>query len=261
VIPPIPYFGGKQRIADHIVHVFPEHEGYVEPFAGSLAVLLSKPAEKVEVANDLNGRLMSFWRVLRDQAEQLERVCELTPHSREEYLAALSQADDPLEDARRVFVLYTQAFAADPAKGWRVASPVSNQSTAMKIAVFHPRIGEVAKRLRGVTLESRPWQDVVRPRLSNPKMLMYVDPPYLSETRMTGHRAGYTHEMDTPEEHAELLEALMRARGAVVLSAYESPLYDDLLSGWEKVFIGARTHNGARREVLYLNYPPSPMLF
>ncbi|MBP7988838.1 MAG: hypothetical protein KAZ69_17290, partial [Candidatus Microthrix sp.] len=36
VAPPIPYYGGKQRIADRIVATFPDHLHYVEPYAGGL---------------------------------------------------------------------------------------------------------------------------------------------------------------------------------------------------------------------------------
>ena len=41
-LPPMPYYGGKQSIARKIVELLPEHEHYVEPFGGSLAVLLAK---------------------------------------------------------------------------------------------------------------------------------------------------------------------------------------------------------------------------
>lgn len=107
--PPLPYFGGKQRIAHHIVDVFPEHLHYIEPYAGGLSVLLAKPASKMETINDLDGDLITFWRVLRDNPEELIRVCAFTPHSRAELRRACDgEAVSDLERARRVWVELTQ---------------------------------------------------------------------------------------------------------------------------------------------------------
>lgn len=104
--PPIQYFGAKGNLAEKIVALMPEHRGYIEPFAGSLAVLLAKPASKIEVVNDLDGHLMTFWRVLRDRGEDLARVADLTPHSRGELAAAQAlDGDDELEVARQVWVM------------------------------------------------------------------------------------------------------------------------------------------------------------
>ena len=88
VLPPIPYFGGKQALAPWIVSLFPKHGHYVEPYCGSLAVLLAKSPARMETVNDTDSKLMTFWRVLRDRPIDLARVCALTPHSRAELLAA-----------------------------------------------------------------------------------------------------------------------------------------------------------------------------
>src|SRR5690606_7708278 len=80
--PPFVYFGGKQKLAATIAGLLPEHTHYVEPFAGSLAVLLAKTPTRLETVNDLDGDLILFWRVLRDRPEDLARVYALTPHSR-----------------------------------------------------------------------------------------------------------------------------------------------------------------------------------
>ena len=69
--PPFAYFGGKTRLAPLIAAAMPSHEHYVEPFGGSLAVLLAKPRSRMETVNDLDGDLMTFWRVLRDQPDEL----------------------------------------------------------------------------------------------------------------------------------------------------------------------------------------------
>ncbi|MEU7787689.1 DNA adenine methylase [Amycolatopsis sp. NPDC049159] len=120
--PPLTYFGGKTRLAEQISAAFPAHEHYVEPYAGSLAVLLAKPRSRMETVNDLDGDLMTFWRVLRDQPDELTRVCALTPHARAEQLEAyaLGEVPDDLERARRVWVLLTQGRAGVMRNtGWR----------------------------------------------------------------------------------------------------------------------------------------------
>lgn len=79
--PPFPYYGAKARIAPWIVGLMPrEHRVYVEPFAGSAAVLFARqrPAAH-EVLNDLDGNVTTFFRVLREREAELIRVLTLTP--------------------------------------------------------------------------------------------------------------------------------------------------------------------------------------
>lgn len=76
----------------------------------------------METVNDLDGDLMTFWKVLREQPADLARVCALSPHSRAEHDASyggLSGLDD-LERARRVWVRLTQGRTGTMRKtGWR----------------------------------------------------------------------------------------------------------------------------------------------
>lgn len=118
--PPFPYYGGKTRVAQQIVDLLPPHGHYVEPFAGSLAVLLAKPVSQLETVNDINSDLVTFFRVLRDQPDELIRICALTPHSREEHaLSRLREDLTELERARRTFVNLSQGRSASLRKtGW-----------------------------------------------------------------------------------------------------------------------------------------------
>lgn len=64
---PFPWFGGKRRVADVVWRAFgPNIANYVEPFAGSLAVLLGRPggAGKIETVNDRDRYLANFWRAV-----------------------------------------------------------------------------------------------------------------------------------------------------------------------------------------------------
>ena len=262
LVPPFPYFGGKMKIAAEIVSHFPEHDRYVEPFAGSLAVLLAKPPEAYEVANDLDRRLIRFWRTLRERGDELERYCALTPHSREEYYIAKSEGevDDDLEDARRLWVLYSQSVSgAYEGAGWRAPGP-TRKSPGQHFSRFHERFHGLADRLRSVTLENSHYLTIVRRYLDDPGTLMYLDPPYLASTRSTAKE--YVQDMSSEVEHRELLEELQTAKGPIVLSGYPSDLYDELLDGWTRINIGATTQaGGEREEMLWINRTPPPVLF
>lgn len=263
---PFAYFGGKTRLADRIIDLLPAHDHYVEPFAGSLAVLLAKPRAKMETVNDLDGDLMTFWRVLRDQPDELARVMALTPHSRAEFIAAADLAGDmtDLERARRVWVLLAQGRAGTLRNtGWRYYANPAGSSIGMPgyLAGYVSRVCPAAERLAGVSLECRTALEVIEKYGAHPGALLYVDPPYVGSTRA----ANYRHEMTSDAQHRELAAALNDCKAAVVLSGYHSPLYEDLYDGWHRAELKAWTGNGIRNgatktdgdriEVLWSNRP------
>lgn len=263
--PPMPYYGGKQRIAAWIVATFPDHLHYVEPFAGGLSVLLAKEPSKLETINDLDETLVTFWRVLRDQPEALMRVCALTPHSRTELdlcrqpMAGLAD----MEIARRVWSQLVQGRAGRRTRtGWRyyIDRTATGATMATYLRGYVERMPPASARLASVQLECMPALEVIGRYGRAPEVLLYVDPPYLSSTRRS---LQYVHEMHTEGEHTELAEALNGTAAAVVLG-YRSPLYDRLYADWDTVEIPASTQqagNDARRvEVLWTNFTPSLFL-
>lgn len=258
--PPTPYFGSKATIAARIVALLPEHGHYVEPFAGSMAVLLAKPPSPMETVNDLDGELVNFWRILRDRPEDLTRVCELTPHSRAELTAAWEPAADDLERARRVWVRLTQGRGGTMRRtGWRHSIADIGTSMPAYLDAYRGRLLPVAERIAGVTLECRPALELIATYGSRPAVLLYVDPPYLGTTRGDSN-SRYGVEMRDPQQHRDLAVALWDCTATVVLSGYDSPLYTELYEGWHQVQITTHTDNGrdgerARTEVLWSNRP------
>ncbi|RIT54678.1 DNA adenine methylase [Mycobacteroides abscessus] len=248
------YYGAKTALAPTIVSMFPEHRRYVEPFAGSLAVLLAKPHAPLEVVNDLDRNLMVFWKVLRDSPTELARVCMLTPHSRVERNLAKHIPSDvtDLERARLVWSALVQGRTGTLANtGWRhTKSAVDGRM----LRGYVQRIETVAARIQDVSLECRPAIEIIEKYGSDQNNLLYCDPPYLGSTR----RHNYKVEMLSEAKHRELGEALRGCRATVVLSGYHSDLYDSLYADWFRVELAATTGQGSvqgieRTEILWSN--------
>jgi DNA adenine methylase len=259
--PPMPYFGGKITLGPTIAGLFPEHGHYVEPYGGSLAVLLAKPRTKYETVNDIDAELMTFWRVLRDQPQELARACALTPHARTEHVQSYERpiGVPDLEVARRVWIQLTQGRAGiRRSTGWRhYVKPVGTAPMPDYLDGYVDRIYACAERLHGVSLECRPALDLIERYGREPSVLLYVDPPYLGDTRSSG---SYLHEMSSEQEHRDLAAALDACLATVIVSGYPSGLYESLYGRWQRLEFAAGTGQGGeiwanRTEVLWSNRP------
>lgn len=252
--PPFAYYGGKTTLAPKIAELLPKHDHYVEPFAGSLAVLLAKGPTSWETVNDLDGDLVNFWRILRDRPQELARAAMLTPHSLAEYGASADlDTPDELERARRVWVRLTQGRSNSmKPTGWKFEA--DTRGHAGRLIEFARRMEEVAVRLKRVSLDNRDALDVVKAYGHEPTVCIYADPPYLGSTRA----ANYRMEMLEDDLHVQLAAALRECKASVVLSGYASPLYEDLYPGWHRMELKAPTAlsgRAAENEVLWSNVP------
>lgn len=79
---PFPYPGGKSRVADLVWSRLGDVDNYVEPFAGSLAMLLKRPADhfangyRVETVNDANHYLVNFWRAVKNAPAEVAEYAD-----------------------------------------------------------------------------------------------------------------------------------------------------------------------------------------
>ena len=221
-------------------------------------------------SNDIDGEVVNFFRVLRDQHEELIRAIALTPFSREEYYRAIHTTNG-VSDVERARCFYikarqTRTGLAQTASLGRWAN-CKNTSRAGMSGVVSRWLGgvgaldDIAQRLMRVQIENRPAVDVIR-LYDDPKTLFYCDPPYLHATR--GDAKAYGFEMDEGQ-HREFAEVVNACSGMVAVSGYEHPLMDKLFEPekWFKT-LGARktihSTKGTRQEVLWTNYDPKKQM-
>lgn len=260
--PVLRYHGGKWLLAPWIVGHFPAHDIYVELFGGAASVLLRKPRVHYEVYNEVDPDVVNLFRVLRDRDQNaaLCRALELTPFSRDEFIAAYVREEvAPVESARRLIVRSFMGFGSSGNRsyitGFRAASKQSGRPHSMDWANVPESLHAVATRLQGVVIENREAMEVIKQQ-DTPGTLFYADPPYLLPTRNT-HCDTYRFNL-TDFEHTCLAKALRGIKGMAIISGYPSPLYDDLFAGWKRV---ERRHKKSTQvgskestEVLWMNF-------
>ncbi len=234
---PLKTHGGKSYLAKEIVSMMPRHSRYLEAFSGGLSVLLAKSPEGIsEYANDLNGELMNFWRVLRDTPSRMLQSLWGTPLSTEEFAKAKDVAyTDPVKRATAFFIRNRQSRQG---LGKDYCTPTSRTRRGMNenVSAWLSAIDglpELVERLRRVEVWNVPAIEAIH-KLDCDDLLVYADPPYLHETRSTTQEYGQ-FEM-TEKDHRELLDCLASMKGKFLLSGYDSRLYRNYeeLCGWNR---------------------------
>lgn len=255
------YPGSKWNIAKDLAELIPEHHSYVEPFFGSGAVLFNKVPSDIETVNDLDRNVINLFRCIRDDSEKLARLVMATPFSRETYddtykldVWEIMMPDEPYHKALKFLIQCWQGHGFRT-NGYKVGWKNDVQGRERMYALWNwyrlPEwIIEIAERLRTVQIENRPALEVIE-RFNYDNVFMYIDPPYL-----LGTRAGkqYKHEM-TDSDHEDLLKLLLKSKAQIMISGYESDLYNDYLADWEKKqFASCAEHGKPRTETVWMNY-------
>ncbi len=251
------YPGAKNRIAKQICRYIPKHDVYLEPFAGSLAVLLNKPRSHIETVNDIDMDIVNFFHILRERGEELKRMIRLTPYARNEYIRAFEYTEDEVERARRFCVRCWMGYGCGNLyqNGFRSGQQSHSPNPANAWAMLPDTIEESADRLKGVQIENLPAIELLA-RYNTEDVFAYLDPPYLHGTRKNYL---YKYEM-TDEDHETMLKTVLNHPGIFLISGYENDMYNDYLSGWRKAIISTQSECGyKRKEVLWMNYEDEQM--
>lgn len=241
--PIIRYLGGKWRLANWIISHFSPHRIYVEPFGGGASVLLRKERAYAEVYNDIYKELYNLFKAMRDQGIELKEKLRLTPFARDEFIEAYRPCDDPIEQARRTIIRSYTGFRSDCKRsGTTAAHDWSNYPDKLELLI---------ERLRGVVIENRDALKLIAQH-DSPETLFYIDPPYVPSCRNYG--SFYRYEFNEMS-HRKLASLLNNCQAKVIISGYQSPLYEELYYGWYQA--ERKTYadgNKKRIEKLWINY-------
>jgi DNA adenine methylase len=255
---PITYYGGKQRLLKYIIPLIPKHTLYAEPFTGGGAVFFAKEPSEIEVLNDTNRQVITFYEVAKSDYKKLKRKIDTTLHSKESHAFAKIIYDNPrffgkVDIAWSVWVLASCSFAS--MLGGSFGYDKVRQTTTKKFANKKDNFTEeISKRLENAEIECRDAVEIIRTR-DTKDSFFYCDPPYFNADM--GHYKGYTE-----AEFERLLKQLSKIQGKFLLSSYPSEILADYVkkNGWHTVTHeqGIAIHKNAQKvkvEVLTANYP------
>lgn len=252
------YPGSKWSIANWIISFFPEHHSYLEPFFGSGAVLFNKPRSNIETVNDLDGEVINLFDWIKKDPEKLAHEIYWTPYARETYENAyIRDAEGSLEKAVNFYIRLNMGhgFRTTGEKvGWK--NDVQGREKAYASQDWRnlpEKIMQAAERLRGVQIENMPAVELIK-RFNYGNVLIYLDPPYMPDVR---HGKQYRCEMFTEESHDELLETAMQHKGPVLISGYDTTLYNERLKDWYRSETTCYSQVCIKkREILWMNFRP-----
>jgi DNA adenine methylase len=239
--PPVRWVGGKTKLAAWVIERLPRGgEIYVEPYAGSAAVLFALPKiHPIEVLNDVDEHLITLYRVLQNRAQfrDLMRRLVWTPYARAEFGRAIETLANPaagdVDRAWAVFVVHNQSFGGLRVKTtgrWMRTFDPDNPAPAS----YRARLAElrgIRERLDGVIIDSRDGLEVMK-YWDRPTTTFYVDPPYHPETR----RDLGVYAADVDAAYTErLVDVLVGLEGQCAVSGYDHPVFGRLVdAGWER---------------------------
>ena len=250
------YIGSKWRLSKKLIPLFPKHKIYVEPFCGSLAMLLSKHhPSKIEVVNDANSELINFYEILRTHKSEFLEMLFFTPYSRELFKTINSSAykarlKTPVE---RAWVFY-----ACNRMGWNCGITDKDSivldkhgNYALQFRNIIEMIVPFVERINGVYLECGSFSNVIK-AYDQEDAFFYCDPPYTVGADL--------YEMGdfSKEHHEELAFVLSTIKGKAMVSYYDDPWLDSLYSSWNKecFTLLSRQKREEKTEVVYANYTP-----
>ncbi|MBQ4818890.1 DNA adenine methylase [Aquimarina sp. MMG016] len=217
---PVSYYGGKQNLTKHILSLIPEHNLYCEPFVGGAAVFFAKEPSPVEVINDLDGKVVNFYRVCKLQFSKLQKMIQSTPHSRKLHSEAKDILQDPTEKdiVKKAWAFWIQtnmSFSSRIFGGYAY----ERKTNGVSRTILNKKNGftkDICERLDLVDIECNDALTVIKSR-DTKESFFYIDPPYFNSDM--GHYKGYSK-----QDFISLLNLLANIKGKFLLSSYPSDI-------------------------------------
>jgi len=219
--PVIAWPGGKTRMLKHLLPLIPPHTLYCEVFGGGLALLLAKPQSEVEVINDINGDLVSFYRTCKYHLDPLLDELDLVTNSRQDFLDYLAQPGlTEIQRAARWFIRNKLSFGG-MGRTFGISRSHSMGSRVKRLTA----IRSLNLRFDRVTIERLPW-DKCLDTYDHEEGYIFLDPPYLDS-------GGAAYDGWSEEELARFCRRVQKLKAKWLFTFQDCEQVRELMKGFE----------------------------
>lgn len=214
---PFAYIGGKSRLAKTIIPLIPQHKTYCEAFSGAAWIFFKKDQSAVEVINDLDSDLITFYRVVQNHLEEFLKQFKWLLTSREQFQDWKDQIEvrglTDIQRAARYYYIQRLAFGGK-VKGRTYGVQIDRAIPRINLLRLEEEMSSVHLRLAHVRIENLPAMDLIK-RYDRPDTFFYCDPPY------HGH-PDYKHNL-VLDDFIEMANVLKDIKGQFILSINDHP--------------------------------------
>lgn len=259
----IPYYGGKFRLARHIVPIIEsiDHKVYCEPCIGGASVFLwrSPDSSKVEVINDINSDIVSIYRAFKLYPKSVLKSIDSIPYSVELYreAAEIRKRERLLELSKKDLILIATCSY------FNILTTFGNINRASAINIDRNGrnnnskqwnnkrllLKTIINRFESVHIENNDILNVIK-RWDSLETLFYIDPPYVGSDN-----TGYKHDEYSALDFSNLVDVLNSLQGSYILSTSQQKIEPSnavkLIRDIQNGINGSQT----REEILYIKSP------
>jgi len=238
--------GGKSRVASKLVSLIPEHDIYLEPFAGGAAVYWKKEPVNTEILNDKNSEIAFAYKFIRDcTEEQINKLKQMNWTPNKTTFFRLRDSSPPQDSVQRFYrFYYVHAYS------YGLSSKTYGYKTK-KVGILN-RIPKLKERLKNTKIYNMDYSKILE-QYNSKNSFAYLDPPYPQEWAGPEGTKIFTKE-DTQKLH----DLLKNFKGKFLLSInnldWIKKMFSDFKIAKLKVPRSFRKGDPPKFELLISNY-------
>lgn len=244
-----PFFGrigGKSKIADELINMFPDpdtYKTYVEPFVGAGNILFRKPEyeHQHEVINDLDNDVYLIFNGVKKAGSRVDKFKPIPYPTKEEW-------KDLKEEKKNWFsqlVCQKTSFLGH-GKSWSTPDRTGGDRKPIQTVFNNTNFTVIQERLKDVTILHKTFQEVIK-KYNQPSTFFYLDPPYENSN-------DYSNSV-TPQE---VYDAVSKIKGKFMLSYNDSDVIRKLFKEYKikeiKTIYNMLSEKREKIELVITNY-------